>query len=69
MSFPWPSTDTRQMRQFATVVSLGYQQSVGISMPALRAASRIVAPASNSTGVPLIFMVGMYGSNEGARSL
>src|SRR5579883_2818507 len=30
--------------------SLGYQQSVGTSMPALRAASRIVAPGSTVTG-------------------
>src|SRR2546427_13131513 len=44
-SFAWPSTDTRQMRQLPTMGSLGYQHSVGMSIPAARGASRIVASA------------------------
>ena len=41
-NFGFPSTDTRQIRQLPTTGSLGYQHSVGTSMSAARAASRIV---------------------------
>ena len=59
-SFAWPSTDTRQIRQLPTVGSLGYQHSVGMStMPAARAASRIVCSASAVTLRPLTVSVGM----------
>src|SRR5678816_559891 len=58
-SLAWPSTATRQMRQFPTMGSLGYQQSVGMLRPALRAASRMVAPSLKATWRPLRVMVGM----------
>ena len=54
-----PSTDTRQMRQLPTMGSLGYQHSVGISMPAARAASRIVASAFAVRVRPLMARVGI----------
>ncbi len=63
-----PATLTRQIRQLATLGSLGYQQRVGISTPAVRAASRIVAPGSKATGAPFKVKVGMairvYGPRE-----
>src|SRR5437899_4933875 len=62
MRLAWTSTETRQMRQLPTMGSLGYQQRVGISMPAVRAASRIVwsgvavmdRPSIRSCGIVLI---------------
>src|SRR6187401_2369400 len=47
------------MRQLATMGSFGYQHSVGISMPAVRAASRMVAPGVKSTRVPLMVNAGI----------
>src|SRR5690606_30912602 len=58
-SFPWPATDTRQTRQLPTLGSFGYQQSVGTSILAPRATSRIVAPGSKERDWPLIESVGM----------
>src|SRR6266571_2316407 len=58
-SLGWPSTDTRQMRQLPTIGRVGYQQSVGISMPAARAASRIVLPSSALSLRPSIVSVAM----------
>src|ERR1041385_318345 len=52
MSLGIPSTETRQMRQLATLGSFGYQQRVGMSIPRARAASRIVAPGSKGSWVP-----------------
>src|SRR3954451_93347 len=54
-----PFTDTRQIRQFPTIGSLGYQQSVGISTPAVLPASRIVSPGWKETVLPLRVRVGM----------
>src|SRR5690348_13657651 len=59
MSFGFPATETRQMRQFPTMGSLGYQQRVGTSTPVARAASRIVEPSGTDTCCPLIVSVGM----------
>ena len=47
-----PSTETTQIRQLPAIGSLGYQHSVGISIPAARAASRIVAPSGASIERP-----------------
>jgi hypothetical protein len=53
------------MRQLATVGSLGYQQSVGISTPFARATSRIVWPGVKVRGVPLSLIVGIGGDTGG----
>src|SRR5512137_222446 len=50
-------TPTRQRRQEPTTGSFGYQQSVGTSISAARAASRIVAPVSTVTVRPSIVSV------------
>jgi len=47
------------MRQLPTMGSLGYQHSVGMSMPAARAASRIVASAFAVRVRPLMARVGI----------
>ena len=57
ISLACPSTETRQMRQLPTIGSVGYQQSVGISMPDARAASRIVLPSSVLSLRPSIVIV------------
>jgi len=62
MSFAWPSTETRQIRQLPTVESFGYQHKVGISMPAPRAASRMVCPSSALSVRPSIFSAGILDS-------
>ena len=58
-SFSLPATDTRQIRQFPTVGSLGYQHSVGICTPAARAASRMVLSWSTAKRLPSIVTFGM----------
>src|SRR5690348_7087797 len=63
-SFGWPVTETRQMRQLPTVGSFGYQQSVGTSIPAARAASRIVAPGSKGIARPFTLRVGIGSIRE-----
>ena len=55
----WPWTETRQIRQLPTMGSLGYQQSVGMSIPTVRAASRMVAPGSKGMDLPLTVRVGI----------
>ena len=57
ISLACPSPETRQMRQLPTIGSVGYQQSVGISMPDARAASRIVWPSSALSLRPSIVIV------------
>ena len=47
------------MRQLPTMESLGYQHSVGMSMPAARAASRIVASAVAVSVRPLMARLGI----------
>src|SRR5688500_5449704 len=69
VSFGAPSTDTRQMRQLPTTGSSGYQHSVGISMPAERAASSIVAPAAAAIAFPSIVSVSIFSSPEGVLRL
>src|SRR6266852_410344 len=59
ISFAWPSTETRQMRQLPTIGRVGYQQRVGISMPAFRAASRIVWPSDALRERPSTLRLGM----------
>ena len=59
MSLGEPSTDTRQMRQFATVERRGYQHSVGISTPCARATARIVSPGSKAYFRPFSVISGM----------
>jgi hypothetical protein len=58
-SLGFPSTDTRQIRQFPTFGSFGYQQRVGTSTFRERAASRIVAPSATDTATPSIVRFGM----------
>src|SRR5688572_14393912 len=58
-SFGFPSTDTRQIRQFPTVGSFGYQHSVGTSTLSERAASRMVAPSGAVTATPSIVSFGI----------
>jgi len=60
-----PATDTRQILQFATVESFGYQQRVGISTPFARATSRIVAPASKANSRPLRVIRGILDNTGG----
>src|SRR5262249_25592227 len=61
-SFGCPWTETRQIRQLATLVSLGYQQRAGISTPAARAALRIVAPGSKGIVLPFRVKLGIASS-------
>src|SRR2546428_11441501 len=58
ISLPWPSTETRQMRQLPTIGSLGYQQRAGISIAAFRGASRMGCPSFAVNARPSIFTVG-----------
>jgi hypothetical protein len=58
-SFGFPSTDTRQIRQFPTVGSFGYQHNVGTSTFSERAASSMVAPSGAVTAVPSIVSFGI----------
>src|SRR3982750_552416 len=58
-SFGGPSTRTRQIRQFPTTGSFGYQHSVGTSIAIARAASRMVDPSGTVTERPSIVSVGM----------
>src|SRR5450432_616746 len=62
-----PSTETRQMRQFPTIGSFGYQHSVGTATPIDRAASRIVVPSGTVTSRPSIVSVGMASVAEEHR--
>ncbi len=68
-SFPWPSTETRQMRQLPTVGSFGYQQRVGISTPCARAASRMVSPSAIGTDCPLIVSEGIVWCGPGEEGM
>src|SRR3954447_19923387 len=47
-----PSISTTQTRQTFTGVRLSRKQSVGVSMPSLRAASRMVEPSGTEAGWP-----------------
>src|SRR5512138_2898603 len=61
-----PATSTRQMRQEPVGVASLRWQSVGISIPALREASRIVCPGLKVVSISLrvkvvLFMGGSFG--------
>src|SRR5579871_443524 len=51
-----PSNSTTHTRQTFTGVRLSRKQSVGVSMPALRAASRMVEPSGTETAPPSILI-------------
>ena len=54
-----PSTPTRQTRHAPNGACRSSKQSVGISAPAMRAASRTVVPSTTSTSVPSTVSVGI----------
>src|SRR5215471_16663898 len=51
-----PSSSTTHTRQTFTGVRLSRKHKVGVSMPSLRAASRMVAPSGTETGWPSILI-------------
>ena len=63
-----PSSSTTQTRQTFTGVRVSRKQSVGVSMPRLRAASRIVAPSGAETALPSIVISIWRRSGAGGAS-
>src|SRR5215467_3229352 len=59
-----PSNSTTQTRQTFTGVRLSRKHKVGVSMPSLRAASRMVAPSGTETSWPSILISIIRGDGE-----
>src|SRR5215468_959400 len=63
-----PSSSTTQTRQTFTGVRLSRKHRVGVSMPSLRVASRMVAPSGTETGRPSILISIILGDGEGGAA-